>query len=77
MSTFTPSKFRKYLIEQAVLTFPEEYGVTKKGLGPKLKLFLQKAWNSSSRTEMNTSEMFIWTIREQMATKSMVKIESL
>ena len=73
IDTFTLSLFRK---DSMVLTgdqFPEEYGLDKKSLDPKCKIFIQKQWDSSSWTEIPPTEMFLWTLREQIPTKGRMK----
>ena len=77
IDTFTLSSFRKDLMELAVDKFPEEYALNKKSLGRKCKLFVQKQWNSSSWTEVATTEMFLRTVREQMMTKARLKNKSV
>ena len=72
VSVFTLSRFRKDLMEMAVSKFPEEYSLEKKGIGPKSKLFVQKAWNTSSWMEVPNTEIFIRLLREQMANRSRV-----
>ena len=42
ISKFTLSKFRKDLMMMAVQSFPEEYGLDKKSIGLKCKLFIKK-----------------------------------
>ena len=42
----------------AVKEFAVEYGIATKSLGPNCKLFVQKQWNSSSWTEIHTTEFF-------------------
>ena len=58
ISTFTLSRFRKDVMVMAVQSFPEEYGLDKKSVGPKCKLFIQKQWNLSSWTELPSTESF-------------------
>ena len=70
--SFTLSKFRKDLMVLAMENFKEEYGLAKKTLGRKCKLFIQKQWNTSTWTEIPTTEMFVQTVHEQIATKSRV-----
>ena len=53
--------------------FREEYAVEKKSIGPKCKLLVQKQWNTSVWTEIDSTEMFLRSVKEQMATKSRVK----
>jgi len=73
IADFTLSHFRKDLMGIARDDFAEEYGVAKKSLGRKCKLYVQKQWNSSAWTELPTTETFLRTLREQMTTKSRVK----
>ena len=72
VSIFTLSRFRKDMMELAVNKFPEEYSLEKKAVGPKSKLFIQKAWNTSSWMEVPNTEIFIRVLREQMANRSRV-----
>ena len=60
-------------MEVARRYFGEEYGLAKKSLGRRCKLYLQKQWNSSAWTELPTTETFLRTLREQMDTKARVK----
>ena len=53
--------------------FTEEYGVERKSLGPKGKLFLQKLWNSSAWMEVTSTNMLTSSIKNQMETKCRVK----
>ena len=73
ISKFTLSKFWKDLMMMAVQSFPEEYGLDKKSIGPKCKLFIQKQWNLSSWTELSSTDAFHCNLIEQMANKSRVQ----
>ena len=77
VSTFTLSRFRNDLMVLARGIFVEEYGVGKKSMGPKCKLFIQKQWNLSSWTEVSNTEVFVRLMTDQMATKSWVKNKTL
>ena len=72
-TNFTLSRFRVDLMRMAGENFAEEYGIAKKSLWPKCKLYIQKQWNSSSWTEIPMTEMLHRTLREQMATKARMK----
>ena len=73
IADFTLSHFRKDLIGIARDDFAEEYGVAKKIIGRKCKLYVQKQWNPSACTHLPAIEIFLRTLREQMNTKSRVK----
>ena len=53
--------------------FSEEYIVAKKSLRRKVKLFVQMQWNSLAWTELQSTMVFLRTLREQMTSKSIVK----
>ena len=73
VSTFTLLNFRKDLMLMALSEFAEENGISKKSLGSKCKLYIQKQWNSSARTGIPLTGMFINTMKEQMDMKARVK----
>lgn len=54
--SFTLPKFRKDLMLLAVKKFPQEYAIDKKALGPKCKLYFKKEWNTSSWSEIASTE---------------------
>ena len=70
---FTLSKFRKEMMIIAVEQFSEEYGIRKKAVGTKCKLYLQKQWNNSSWTEIASTEELIYNLKDQMEIKSRVR----
>ena len=74
---FTLSIFRKELMVLAAEGFPEEYGLAKKSLGRRCKLFVQKQWNLSTWLEVPNTEVFIRLVKEQLCTKSRVKENSV
>ena len=53
--------------------FTEEYGVERKSIGPKCKLFLQKLWNRLSWMEVTSTNMLTSSIKDKMETKGRVK----
>ena len=53
--------------------FGEEYGISRKSLGPKCKLFLQKLWNSLAWMEITLTKMLHNLIKDQMETKDRMK----
>ena len=72
-TSFTLSKFRKDLMVLALEKFPEEYALKTKSLGPKCKLYIQRQWNSSSWSDINTTDDLIYTLKDQMETRSRVR----
>jgi len=73
VETFTLSKFRTDLMIDAVKKFPEEYAPKKKALGKQCKLYFQKLWNSSSWSEIATTDDLIRNLKDQMDTKGRVR----
>ena len=73
LSRFSLSRFRGELMKIAVEQFPEEYGPNKKALGAQVKLFIQKQWNVSSWTEVNTTYNLISNLMEMMEMSSRVR----
>ena len=70
---FTLSIFRRDMMVLAGKHFAEEYGIGKKSLGPKCKLFIQKLWNSKAWMEITSTKMLQNSIKDQMETKGRLK----
>ena len=70
---FTLSVFQRDLTVTAADQFSEEYGVDRKILGPKSKLFLHKLWDTLVWMEVTSTKMLIISIKDQMETKGRIK----
>ena len=69
VSTFTLSLLMEELMVLAGNHFPVEYELDKKSLGKKCRLCAQNQWNTSSWTEIPSTEMLLWSLWDQMKTK--------
>ena len=65
--------FHKDLMAMAVDKFSEECSLKKRSLDKKCKLYVQNQHNSSTWTEIPTTDVFLQTVQEQISNKSRVK----